>query len=82
MIYHFQIFQQCIKFFIHKLPPLTDLVNIQYEHIPIDRLTEDLTLLLFTLKIDRNIGVTVEKRPKKEMVIDAAFEIARNGGME
>jgi hypothetical protein len=38
--------------------------------------------LLFTLKIDRNIGVTVEKRPKKEMVIDAAFEIARNGGME
>ena len=48
----------------------------------IDRLTEDLTLLLFTLKIDRNIGVTVEKRPKKEMVIDAAFEIARNGGME
>ena len=27
MIYHFQIFQQCIKFFIHKLPPLTDSVN-------------------------------------------------------
>ena len=24
MIYHFQIFQQCIKFFIHKLPPLTN----------------------------------------------------------
>ena len=31
---------------------------------------------------EQNPGVTVEKRPKKEMVIDAAFEIARNGGME
>ena len=38
--------------------------------------------MLVTLKIDWNIDVTVEKRPKKEMVVDAAFEITQNDGIE
>ena len=36
---------------------------------------EDLTLLLFTLKIDWNIDVTVEKKPKKEMVVWSCVKI-------